>query len=118
MANADGGTGVLAEREDSLGGHTGVLEEREGHELVVVASLRVLENLRDLLRVGRTEPEAHFLECRLGDLGERLGGDLQDFLAFEFGDGDAVLAEVYVFGGVFAVLHGRFVLECHSISRV
>jgi len=113
VANTDGGTGVLAEREDSLGSHAGVLQEREGDELVVIARFGILEDLGHLLGVGRAEPKAHFLECRLGDLGEGFGGHFQDFLAFEFGDGDAVLAEVHVFGLVFAVLHGRFVFECH-----
>ena len=114
MANTDGGTGVLAEREDSLGGHAGILQKREGDELVVIARFGVLENLGHLLGVGRAEPETHFLECRLGESGEGLGGDLQNLLAFEFGNRNAFLAEVYVFSLVFAVLHGRFVFECHS----
>ena len=114
VANADGGTSVLAEREDSLGGHAGVLQKRKGDELVVITRFGVLQDLRDLLRVGRAEPEAHFLECRLGNFGKRLGGDLQNLLAFEFGNRNTFLAEVHVFSLVFAVLHGRFVFECHS----
>ncbi len=115
VGDADCRTGVLAERENTLGGNAGVLEHGEGDKLVVVRSFRVLQNLCDLRRVGRAQAEFHFFKGCLGDLGERLGGDLQNLLAFEFGDGNAVFTEVHVFGSIFTVLNGSFVFECHNL---
>ena len=118
VGNADCGTCVLAERKHALCCNAGVLEHGEGHELVVVRSFRVLQNLGDLRRVGRAQAEFNFFKSGLGNLGERLGGDLQNLLAFEFGDGNAIFTEVHVFGSIFTVLDGCFVFECHSSSQV
>ena len=114
VGNADGRTGVLAEREDALRGNAGILEHGEGDKLVVIRSFRILENLGDLGRVGRTEAEFNFFECSLSDLRQSFLGNLEDLLAFEFGDRNAIFTEIYVFGSIFTVLDGSFVFECHS----
>ena len=114
VGNANSRTGVLAEREDALGGNAGVLEHGEGDKLVVIRSFRILENLGDLGRVGWTEAEFNFFECSLGDLRQSFLGNLEDLLAFEFGDRNAIFTETYVFGSIFTVLDGSFVFECHS----
>ena len=68
--------------------------------------------------MGRAQAEFNFFESGLGDFGQSLLGNLEDLLAFEFGNGNAVFAEVYVFGSIFTVLHGSFVLECHNCVSV
>ena len=118
VGNADGRTGVLTERENALCGNAGVPEHGERDKLVVVRSFRVLQNLCDLRRVGRAQAEFHFFKGGLGESGERLGGDLQNLLAFEFGDGNAIFTEIYVFGSIFTVLDGCFIFECHSVLVV
>ena len=114
VGNADSRTGVLAERKDALGCHTGILEHGEGHKLVVIGSFRILKDLCNLGRVGRTQAEFDFFECSLGNLRQSFLRNLENLLAFEFGDGNAFLAEIHVFGGIFTVLDGSFVFKCHS----
>ena len=114
VGNANSRTRVLAERENALGGNAGVLEHGEGDKLVVIRSFRVLENLGDLGRVGRAQAEFNFFESSLSNLRQSFLGNLENLLAFEFGDRNAIFTEIYVFGSIFTVLDGSFVFECHS----
>ena len=49
LAHDDRGAGVLAHRQHAAGGDVGVLQEIERDELVVVAGLRVIEDIAQLL---------------------------------------------------------------------
>ena len=55
LAHDDGRAGVLAHRQHAAGGDVGVLEEVVSDELVVIARLRIVEDLAQLLEMRRTQ---------------------------------------------------------------
>jgi hypothetical protein len=67
LALHDRRTGVLAHRQHAAGGDVGVLQEVEGDEAVVVAGLRVVEDVAQLLEVAGAQ--------QVGDVAHRLAGD-------------------------------------------
>ena len=115
----DGGTGVLAVGELSLGGHFSVTKERERNELVVLACFRILQNLRKLQVVRAAQMEGHIAESGVDHLGETFGLDFQDRMTFEITDGDVLLCEEVVLRIVLTELEHRRVFEfrclCHFL---
>ena len=58
LLREDGGrAGVLAHRQDPLGGDLGVLQQRQRHVAVVRGGLRVVEDRGQLLQVARAQQE-------------------------------------------------------------
>ena len=55
LAHDDPSPGILASGEDHARGNVGVLEQLEGHEAVVRGCFWVVENVAQLLQVGRTQ---------------------------------------------------------------
>lgn len=81
LAHDDGCARVLAPGQDHARGDVCVFEELEGDEAIVVARLRVREDVGELLQVARAQEVrdvGHALPC---DQGQRLGLDAQDALA-------------------------------------
>ena len=105
---------ILAERKNPLGSDHRIFQHGQGDELVVVAGFRILENARDLSRMSGTQAKFDFFKSGLSDFRQSLFGNFQDFLAFKFGNGNALLSKTDVFCGIFTVLNGRFVLKCHK----
>ena len=58
----DGGTGVLAERENTLYGCFGIAEELQSHIFVVVACFRISKDSSDLLVVRAAKHELAIME--------------------------------------------------------
>ena len=114
----DGGAGVLTEREDAFYGRFGIAKELQGHILVVVRRLRVLENGRHLLIVGAAEHKLTVVERLLRDQRQRLGAHFQDGLAVEIACRDQFFrtGNLVVLGLVFPELEHRCILECCHIS--
>ena len=99
LGDDGGGAGVLAHRQDALGGDLGVLEQRQRHVTVVGRGLGVVEDRGDLLEVLGPQEEGAVVERLLRQEGERLRLDLEDLPALEDGRLDALLREQAV-GGV------------------
>ena len=80
----DGGrAGVLAHRENTARGDLGVFEEGEGDVAVVGAGGGVVLDGGDLLDVFRAEEKRRVVKGVLGEVGESLGRDFEDFPAFK-----------------------------------
>ena len=69
----DRGAGVLAERKDSLHGSLSVAQELQGNILVVLRSLRISEDGRDLFIMSSPKHELAIVETLLGDQRKGLG---------------------------------------------
>ena len=104
LAHDDGGAGVLAHRQHAGSRDVGVLEQVQGHELVVVAGLGVVENAAQLREVRRTQVVGDVvhrslreeLECTRVDLEERAPAralDAADALVGELAVGRRVLTD-------------------------
>ena len=76
----DGCTGVLAERKDSFHGSLGVTQELQSHVFVILGSLRIGEDSRNLLVMSPAEHELAIVETLLRHQRERLGRNLKDSL--------------------------------------
>ena len=116
FAHDDGGAGVLAGGEDSVGSDFGVLEEHEGHHAVVVGRLGVVENGGDLLEMAAAQLEGDGLDGLVGEEGEGLGGDFEDGPAIDLEGRDMIAADFLVFGFVGAEGKGGLVVEIHGIG--
>ena len=78
LALDDRGAGVLAHRQHAAGGDRCVLEQVEGDEAVVVAGLRVVEDVAQLLQVARAQEVGDVAHRLARDQRQRLGLDLQE----------------------------------------
>ena len=67
LAHDDRGAGVLAHRQDAARGDVRVLEQVERDELVVVARLGVVEDVRELLQVRRAQVVRDVVHRGLGE---------------------------------------------------
>ena len=81
MADTDCCTRILTRRELTLSGYA--LIEKHGicHELVVIGSLGVFQDIRELLKVRGAQVERHVAICLLGQELQALGLDLQNLAA-------------------------------------
>ena len=115
LAVDDGCARVLAERKHSLAGCLGIAEELQGHVLVVVAGLRVVQ---DSCHVLTAKHELHVVESLLSQQCERLGTHFHNFLAFKLCNRNTFGAQQAVLCGVFSQLKHRSILEfwfvCHN----
>ena len=114
----DGRTGVLAQRQDALGGGLGVAQERQSDILVVFAGFRILKNLGNLFVVCATQQEVGVVEALLGKHRQRFRLHLDDLMALEFTFGHIVFGEQVVLRLVFAELEHRRVLEFRVLSHL
>ena len=110
----NGCAGVLAKREFALCSDFSIAEESEGDILVVLACLRIAEDLGHLLVVGAAEKEAHIAESGVGHEGESLRSDLQHRLSLKFSSRNQALGarDLVVLGRVRTKLEHWSVLEC------
>ena len=113
----DGRAGILTEGQDATGCHLGIAQELQSDILVVLRGLGVVEDGSHLLVMFTAQHELHIVEGLLGQKGQGLLGDLDDFLTFKLGGGDTVLGQQSVLGLVFAHLKHRGVLECYWVSH-
>jgi hypothetical protein len=95
LAHDDRGAGVLAHRQHPAGGDVGVLQEIEGHELVVVAGLLVLEDAAQLLQVPRAQIMIDVAERGLAQAAQRLARHHQHVLAQDLLDPHALVIFLY-----------------------
>ena len=100
LAHDDRGAGVLAHRQHPAGGDVGVLEEIEGDELVVVAGLRIVEDIAQLLQMPRAQVMVDVAERRLGQRPQRLARHHQHVLAQHLLDPHALGRDLLVGCGV------------------
>jgi hypothetical protein len=105
------GAGVLAHRENATGGDLGVFQQRVCDVAVVVGGLGVLEDRGDLLKVLRAQEEIRVVKRLAGEVGERLGRDLQDFATLERRGADALFREQAILGVIGAEREGILVEE-------
>ena len=66
LGDDGGGAGVLAERQDAVGGDLGVLQHRQGDEAVVLGGLGIVEDRGHLLEVGGAQEEGDVVHRLLG----------------------------------------------------
>ncbi len=95
-----GGAGVLAKRQDTLGGDLGVFEQRRGDVAVVGGGFGVVENGGDLREMFGAKQERRVAHGLLRDEGEHLGVDLEDLATFKGGGRNAFFGEQAIFGVV------------------
>jgi hypothetical protein len=110
LAHDDGGAGVLAHGQHAARRDIGVLEKIVGHELVVVARLRVVEDRAQLLEVPRPQQVIDVAECRFRQRPQRLALDHDEIAAPHALDPHPVGAELAVAGAVLAEREQRGVL--------
>ena len=113
----DGGTGVLAEGELALGSHLGIAEHCEGHELVVFARFRVMEDFGHHFVVLAAEHECVVVSTLTCDHGESLGVDNEEFVTSPVFNFHVVGGEMIVLGSVGAegehlLIFKRFCRHC------
>ena len=78
LAHDDRCPGVLAHGQDAARGDVRVLEQVERDELVVVARLRVIEDVRQLLEVRRAQVVRDVVHGGVGEQAQGLGLDLEE----------------------------------------
>ena len=105
------GAGVLAEREDAVGGDFRVFEEHEGDHAVIFRGLRIAENRGDLGEVRGAKGEIDGLDGFCCEEGESFRGDFEDALSFEDRGGYVIAADPLVFSGIGAEWEGVLVEE-------
>ncbi len=113
----NGGTGILAERQDALDGRFCIAEELEGYIFVVVRGLGVTQNLCNLLVVCTAQHELAVMETLLCHQRKRLRRHLQQrFVASLYGFYKFFRSRnLIVFRCVRAQLkHGRVFKICHK----
>ena len=93
VGDADGRAGVLAGRQLALGGHALIQQHRVGHELVVVRSLGIIEDVAQFLQVRRTQVERHIAVCGLRQQLEARGIHLQDLASVALDDLHVILRQ-------------------------
>ena len=110
----NGSTCVLAERKFALGGHLGIAQHGESHILVILGSIRVIENGRNLLIVGAAQHEIHIVESSGSHQLESFLAHLQNFVSFKISGRDQRLRtrDLVILGGI------RTELESRSISKI
>ena len=119
FAMDDGGACVLTEGEHALGGSLGIAEELQGHILVVLAALGIVQDGGHLKVMFATKHEFHIVEGLLCKQGQCLGGNLEHFMSLKVAHTDTFLGQQAVFGVVFALLEHGCILEfyvCHCVS--
>ena len=78
LAHDDGGSGVLAHRQNAGSGDIGVLEQIERDELVVVRRFGIVEDARELRQVIRAQVMRDVVQRRFGQQAHRFRLDLQE----------------------------------------
>ena len=113
----DSRTGVLAERQDATGCHLGIAQELQSHILVVLRSLRVVQDGSHLQVVLTTQRELHIVESLLSQQRQGLLRHLDNLLTLKLTCRHAFFREQTVFGFVFAQLEHWGVLEINYICH-
>ncbi len=108
MADADGRAGILTGGQLALGRDALVEQHGISHELVVVGSLGVVEDVAQLLQVGRTQVERHVAVSRLGQQLQTGRIDLEDLTAVALDDLDVIFGQQTVLR--FVLPHGERLL--------
>ncbi len=114
----DGRTRVLAEGQHTLDGRLGIAQQRQGHILVVVGSLGVVEDSGHLLVVLAAKAELHIVESLLSQQRQGFLAHLENFLAFELTCAYTLFGKQPVFGVIGSKLKHWSILEinwfCHN----
>ena len=107
-------TCVLAERQFAFGGHLGVAQEAQSHVFVIVGSLRIAQDLGDLLVVCRPQKDVHIPESGVRKHSQSLRSHLKDRMPLELAKGHALARQLVVLSCVRSQLEHRSVFEfCH-----
>ena len=117
FAMDDGRTRILTERKNALACHFRIAQERQRHILVIVAGLRVVQNLRHLFIMRTTQHERHIAERRVCHRRQSLGSHLQHGVPFKLADRHIVFGQQIIFSIVLAHLEHRSVLELRCICH-
>ena len=116
----DGGTRILAERQDTLGSGLCITQELQGDILVVLRGLRIGQDLSYLLIMLSAQHELHIVEGLLGQEGQGLLRNLYDLLTFKLGGCHAIFCQKAIRCFVFTHLKHRCVLKfnilCHTCT--
>ena len=108
MADADGRAGVLTGRQLALGRNDLIQQHGVGHELVVVGSFGIFEDVAQLLQVRGAQIERHVAVGGLRQQFETRGVHLQDFTSGALDDLHVILRQKTVLG--FVLPHGERLL--------
>ncbi len=100
LAHDDGGAGVLTHGQYAPGGDVGVLEEVHRHEPVIVGSVRVIKDARQLLQVRRPQQMRRVGKAFRRQLGDPFRIDFEDFPSAGVDGLDIIAGDMAVFGGV------------------
>ena len=112
----DSRTGILTQRQFTLGSHLSVTQESECHILIVITGLRVIQYLSHLLVVRSAQQERYIAESRISHSGQTLLFNLQDGFTFKFAHRHVVLGQQIVLSFVLTMLKHGLIVErriCH-----
>ena len=102
LAHDNGRTGILTHRQYTGGGNIRVLEQVEGHELVIRAGLRVLENIAQAFQMCRSQQVRDIVKSFTRQQGDRFRINLQYLAAVEIYFPDMIRGQLAVRGRVLA----------------
>ena len=108
MADADGRAGVLTGRQLALGRNDLIQQHGVGHELVVVGSFGIFEDVAQFLQVRGAQTERHVAVSGLRQQFETRGVHLQDFTSVALDDLHVILRQKTVLS--FVLPHGERLL--------
>ena len=80
----DSRTGILTQRQFTLGSHFGITQESQCHIFVVFTSLRIVQNLGNLLVMTTTQEERNIAESRICHSRQTFFFNFQNRMTFEF----------------------------------
>ena len=100
FAHDGGGAGVLAERQNAMGGDLGIAQHHQRDHAVIFRGCRVIENRGNLREVRGPKREIDRAECLICQQGQGLGLDAQNGLSVKFGDRDMIGAQQFILCGI------------------
>jgi hypothetical protein len=100
LAHHDGGPGVLAHGQHSARRDPRVLQQIQGHETIVAAGFRIIEDGPQLAQMARPQQVGDVAHALAGDQGQHLRVHLEEVPAQGLAPGDPVRGQQAVLGGV------------------
>lgn len=100
FAHDGGGAGVLAERQNAVGGDLGIAQHHQRDHAVIFRGRRVIKDRGNLRKVRGPKREIDRAECLICQQGQGLGLDAQNGLSMKFGDRDMIGAQQFILCGI------------------
>ena len=113
----DGGTCILANRQDALGRDFGIAQHRQSDVFVVIGRFRIFQNLCYTFVMRTAKHEVDVCEGTFDKHRECFWRNFQDFFAFKITERDMFGSEVIILGGIFPDLEHRCIFELRGLSH-